>query len=176
MSGSAEGGQTAYPEDIPEDKAVQRPIPAMDRHDEDRPQPAEPWGRTQSTRSDIKAILPDLPPLTKSKPNVALLILYILIAIPVTLLLIALILVPALLCLGLAAMGLGFGFAGVVEAFTAFSVFADMLLVFGLALAIAAFGLLLFWCFVWFLVGAIPGLIRGACRLGGKLCYREVPV
>ena len=37
-------------------------------------------------------------------------------------------------------------------------------------------GLLLLWLFIWFLGGAIPGVIRGACRLGRKLCYREVPV
>ena len=55
-----------------------------------------------------------------------------------------------------------------------FSVFADILLVFGLALAAAAIGLLLLWTFIWFLAGAIPGVIRGIVGLGRKLCYKEV--
>ena len=174
---SSDGGeQSFYLDKQTENRSEERPAPVMDRHDEDRPLPEEPIRSTQSPRPDVRPILPDLPPMTKSKPNAALLILYIVIAIPVTLLLIALLLVPAVLCLGLAAAGLGLGFAGVAEAFTAFSVFADILLVFGLALALAAFGLLLFWCFVWFLGGAIPGVIRGACSLARKLCYREVPV
>ena len=176
VRGDSGDGETPYPAQFAESKTEERPAPMMDRHDEDRPLPAETIRNAQSTRPDTRPILPDLPPLTKSKPNVALLILYILIAIPVSLLLIALLLLPAALCLGLAAAGLGLGFAGVAEAFTAFSVFADMLLVFGLALALAAFGLLLLWCFVWFLGGAIPGVIRGACSLARKLCYREVPV
>lgn len=174
--GSDAEDHTFYLDRQPENRTQERPSPIMDRHDEDRPMPAEPVRNAQIPRPDVRPILPDLPQMTKSKPNVALLILYILIAIPVTLLLIALLLLPAALCLGLAAAGLGLGFAGVAEAFTAFSVFADMLLVFGLALALAAFGLLLFWCFVWFLGGAIPGVIRGACSLARKLCYREVPV
>ena len=180
VRGDSGDGEAPYPAQFAESKTEERPAPTpapvLDHHDEDRPLSAEMIANAQNTRPDVMPILPDLPPQTKKKASVPLLILYSLIAIPITLLLIVLLLVPAALCLGLAAAGLSAGFAGVVEAFTAFSVFADMLLVFGLALAIAAFGLLLFWCFVWFLVGAIPGLIRGACRLGGKLCYREVPV
>ena len=175
VSGNDGGAQPFYPETQPKNRAEERPAPITDRHDEDGILPAEPVKTAQSVYPDVRPVLPDLPAQTKSKPNVALLILYILIAIPVTLLLIVLLLVPTALCLGLAAAGLGVGFAGVVEAFTAFSVFADMLLVFGLSLALAALGLLLLWCFVWFLGGAIPGVIRGACRLARKLCYREVP-
>ncbi len=163
----AENGEEEAPEPLPD--------PAMDSHDEDRQMPAEAKKPVQTPSAGTDAGALDTPAPTKSKPNAALLILYILIAIPVTLLLIALLLVPAVLCLALAAVGLCLGVAGVVEAFTAFSVFADMLLVFGIALALAALGLLLFWCFVWFLAGAVPGVIRGACRLGRKLCYREVP-
>ena len=180
VSGDSGDGEALYQAQFAESRTEERPAPApvpvMDRHDEDRPLPAEPKKPAPAPRADVTLSPPDLPPQTKKKLSVPLLILYILIAIPVTLLLIALLLVPAALSLVLAATGLCVGFAGIVEAFTAFSVFADMLLVFGLAIALAAFGLLLFWVFIWFLGGAIPGVIRSACRLGGKLCYREVPV
>ena len=180
VRGNANGVETPYPAQFAESMSEELPAPVpasvMERHDEDSPLPTELKRPTSAPRADVTPILPDLPPQTKKKASVPLLILYSLIAIPISLLLIALLLVPAALCLGLAAAGLSAGFAGMVEAFTAFSVFADMLLVFGFALALAAFGLLLFWCFVWFLGGAIPGVIRGACRLGGKLCYQEVPV
>ena len=65
------------------------------------------------------------------------------------------------------------GVSGLVAAF-GFSVFADILLVFGLSLALAAIGLLLLWIFIWMLAGAIPGLVRGLVGLARKLCYKEV--
>ena len=65
---------------------------------------------------------------------------------------------------------------GFRAAFTAFSVFADILLVFGLSLAAAAFSLLFFWIFVWLLIGVLPDMVRGICALARKLCYREVTV
>ena len=172
----------AHPAEFPDSEreessaSVPERIPAADRHDEDRSLPAEPRKRAPDMRADELPELPDLPAMTKKKPNTALLILFILIAAPITLLLVGLLLLPAALCLGLAAAGLCLGFSGLVAAFTSFPVFADILLVFGLALVLAALGLLLFWCFVWFLAGAIPGLIRGVCGLARKLCYREVAV
>ena len=39
-----------------------------------------------------------------------------------------------------------------------------------------ALGLLLLWLFVWFVGGAIGGLIRAVTELGRKWCYEEVPV
>ena len=174
---AAEGREAAFPARSAEGKTEEHPASSdnqvMERHDEDRPAD-EPGKAVQDTRNDVRKALSDETLQKKSKLNVGLLILYILIAVPVTLLIIGLLLACAALCLGLAASGLCLGFAGVVEAFTAFSVFADMLLVFGLALALAAIGLLLFWCFIWLLAGAIPDVIRGACRLGRKLCYHEV--
>ena len=118
----------------------------------------------------------ELPPLTVKKPNIPLLILFILIAVPATLACIGVLLIPTVLLLGLAVAALYTGFSGLIAAFTSFSVFADMLLVFGLSLSLAAIGLLLFWLFLWMLVGAIPALVCGVCNLAKKLCYKEVAV
>lgn len=150
----------------------------VDKRDEDQPAPVEqksaPAART--ARQDVKIAMDDLPPLTTTKVNVPLLILFILIAVPLTLACIALLLAPTAILLVLAVTALCTGFSGLVAAFTSFSVFADMLLVFGLALALAAIGLLLFGLFLWMLIGAIPGLVRWVCSLARKLCYKEVAI
>ena len=39
-----------------------------------------------------------------------------------------------------------------------------------------ALALLFLWLFVWFIGGAIVGLIHGLCVIGGKWCYKEVAV
>ena len=65
------------------------------------------------------------------------------------------------------------GISGLIAAF-GFTVFADILVVFGLSLASTAIGLLLAWTFIWLLIGAIPGFIRRVLALGRKLCYKEV--
>ena len=110
----------------------------------------------------------------QKKANVPLLILFILLAIPVCLLLIGLLLALAAACVGLAAGLLFTGFNGLTAAFTSFSVFADILLVFGAALVLSAVGLLFFWLFLRLLFSAIPGVVRGALALGRKWCYKEV--
>ena len=173
----------------------------IDKRDEDRPDPPKrrgaapefaekrdesqpdlPKRRSAEARpakqewSDAKVLLNDLPPLTEKKANIPLLILFILIAVPVSLACIALLLVPALLLLGLAVAAFCSGISGLIAAFTSFSVFADMLLVFGLSLSLSAIGLLLFWLFLWMLVGVIPGFVRWVCRLAQSLCYKEVVV
>ena len=44
-----------------------------------------------------------------------------------------------------------------------------------LLIAIAAVGLVFLMLFIWFLGGAIGGLVNGLITLGGKWCYKEVP-
>ena len=131
--------------------------------------------RMQGPRQEQRAQLdlPDMTGTTKRKTNVPLLILFILLAIPVGLVCAAAILAFAAIFLGLAGLSLFVGVNGLIAAF-GFSVFADILLVFGLALALTAIGLLLLWLFIWLLIGAIPGLIRSICALARKLCYKEV--
>lgn len=112
---------------------------------------------------------------TVRKPRVFLLILYILIAIPVTLVGIALLLIPTLLSLSVASALISVGILTLTSAFGGFAIFADLLIVLGAALVLLALGLLFLWLFVWFLGGAIAGLVRGVVHLGGKWCYKEVP-
>lgn len=112
---------------------------------------------------------------TVRKPKVFLMILYIFFAVPVTLLGILLLLIPTLLCLALAAAVLGAGAAVLVAAFSGFKVFADIMVVLGVALIILALGILFLWLFVWFIGGAMVGLVRGVCSLGASWCYKEVP-
>ena len=116
-----------------------------------------------------------MPERTVRKPRVALLILYILLAIPVTLVGVALLLLPTLVCLGAAALLISVGVTAVSSVFGGFAVLADLLVVLGAALILLALGLLFLWLFIWFLGGAIVGLIRGVCALGRKWCYKEVP-
>jgi len=108
------------------------------------------------------------------KPVIALLILFVLLAVPIGLVLASGILGLALLSLSMGVTALTAGGYGLLSAFTAFPVFADVLLVFGLSLAAAGIGLLLFWIFIWLLFGGIPGLVRWICALARKLCYKEV--
>ena len=110
------------------------------------------------------------------KPVVALLILYIILAVPLTLIGIAILLLPTLLFLLLAFLAGWLGIEGIIATFGGFAVFADILVVVGAALVVLALALLFLWIFVWLIGGAIVGLIRGVCWLGGKWCYKEVAV
>lgn len=109
------------------------------------------------------------------KPKVFLLILYVIFAVPITVLCIALLLIPTLLFLSLSISVIASGVLAFSAAFSGFTVLADIMVVFGAALVILALGLLFFWIFVWFVGGAIVGLVRSVIELGGKWCYKEVP-
>lgn len=109
------------------------------------------------------------------KPRVLLLILYVILAIPLTLIGLVLLLIPTVLCLGVAA---GFIYTGILvasAAFGSFAVLADLLVVAGAALILLALGLLFLWLFIWFIGGAMVGLVRSVIELGGQWCYKEVP-
>ena len=112
---------------------------------------------------------------TVLKPRVPLLILYVLLAIPVTLVGVVLLLLPTLASLGAAAVLISVGVMAVSSVFGGFAVLADLLVVLGAALILLALGLLFLWLLIWFIGGAIVGLIRGVCALGRKWCYKEVP-
>lgn len=108
------------------------------------------------------------------KRSVVLLILYVIFAVPIALLVVAALLVPTVLSL---ALSLGFvagGVSALACAFGSFAIFADILVVLGVALILLALGLLFFWLFVWFIGGAIAGFINGVIKLGDKFSSREV--
>ncbi len=113
-------------------------------------------------------------PATVRKARVALLILYILLAIPVGLVGMVLLLSATFLTLGAAVITVAAGIMLITAAFGGFTVFADILVVAGVAIIVLALGLLLLWLFVWLIGGAMVGLIRGLISLGGKWCYKEV--
>jgi len=108
--------------------------------------------------------------------NILLLILYIFLAIPVGIVGLAVLAVPTVLFLALASVCGYVGVSAISLCFGAFAVIADTLAVFGAGLALLAAALLFVWLFVWFLGGAMVGFIRGLCRLGAKLCCKEVAV
>lgn len=112
---------------------------------------------------------------TVRKPRVFLLILYVLFAVPVTVVGTLLLLLPTLLFLILAAVIIAAGVAILIAAFSGFAVFADIMVVLGTALVTLALGLLFLWIFIWFIGGAIVGLVRGVIELGGSWCFKEVP-
>lgn len=154
------------------------PSPAETEEAEEEPVPAEsvipvPAAPAPVTEPEDEE---DQAPATQRKAKVFLLILYTIFAIPLGILGVAALLVPTLLSLSLA---IGFVSAGVLvltAAFGGFAIFADLMVILGLAIILLALGLLLTWLFIWFIGGAIVGLIRGLCHLGGKWCYKEVPV
>lgn len=109
------------------------------------------------------------------KPRVFLLILYILLAVPVGLLGILLLIVPTLLFLVLSGLIIAGGVMAVTSAFgSGIAVFADIMVIIGMAFILLALGLLALWIAVWLVGGAMVGLVRGLIHLGGKWCYKEV--
>ena len=111
---------------------------------------------------------------TVRKPKVALLILFIILAIPLTLIGVVVLLVPTILFLALAAGTIIAGVMILSAAFSGFTMFSDLLVVLGLAIIVLALGLLFLWIFIWFIGGAIVGLVRSVVSLGEQWCYEEV--
>ena len=108
------------------------------------------------------------------KPRIFLLIPYIILAIPLTICGIAILLLPAILSLALSVGAIICGAVLVSAAFKGFAVFADIMVLLGLALVLFALGLLFLWTSIWFIGGAIVGLVHGVAELCDKWCYKEV--
>lgn len=158
--------------------ARQMDTPAQPQETGGQPLPRQdmpaPSGRPEiRSQTPVMQDLPDMTGTAERRVSVPLLILFILPALAVGLVCVGLLLAAAIVTLGMASIFTCVGISGLVAAF-GFSVFADILLVFGLALAAAALGLLLLWIFIWLLAGAVPGVIRWIIGLGRKLCYKEV--
>ena len=116
----------------------------------------------------------DLMRQPRRKAKVFALIVYILFAIPITLAAIAILLVPALMFLALSVGSIICGVVTVSAAFSGFAVIADIMVVLGLALVLFALGLLFLWTAIWFIGGAIVGVVHGVAALCDKWCYKEV--
>lgn len=139
----------------------------------DGPAPAAPAPAEIEEIPDGKGIV--LPGETVRKPRIFLLILYIIAAVPLTLIGLVLLLVPTAVFLALAVVVLFLGGGLLAAAFSGFAVLANTLVLLGAALITLALGLLLMWTFVWFIGGAMAGLVRSVLELGGNWCYKEVP-
>ena len=122
---------------------------------------ATPWRKSQSDTSG------------SGKANIPIMICYLIAAVPLTAAGVLILLIPALLFFALS-VGCGiFAFYTASSAFGNFAVFADIMVVLGAALVFAALALFFFWIFLWFIIGAIAGLINFSIRLGGKICFKE---
>ncbi len=110
----------------------------------------------------------------RREPKVFALIVYILFAIPLTIAAILILLIPALFFLALSVAAIICGVVVVSAAFNGFAVFADIMVLLGGALILFALGLLFLWTSIWFVGGAIVGVVHGVAALCDKWCYKEV--
>ena len=145
--------------------------------DEDEEIADAPLPETKAVSAAQTAELdPSQPPQkTVRKARVPLLILYILLAIPLGLIALAILLIPALVSLAAAIVCITVAVLAVTSALGSFPKIANLLVALGAALILLAVGLVFLMLFVWFLGGAIGGMINGLITLGGKWCYKEVP-
>ena len=136
---------------------------------DDLPRQTPPRPKKPAASSSAPAV-----ELTERRAIMPLLILYIIIAIPVVALCVLILLVPTLFFLAMSVGAVVLGCMALSSAFGAFTIFADVMVVLGAALVVLALGLLFLWIFVWFVGGAIAGLINEIIKLGGKWCFKEV--
>lgn len=137
---------------------------------------AEPADEAAHVLATVFNETPEAAPEKAKKTNVFALILYIIVSIPVGLVLLLVMLGLELGVLGCGLLGLRVGFSLLSFTFSGMSVFADVLLCFGVNLAVLALGVLVTWLAVWLIIVSVPGLIRGIRNLGRKLCVKEVEI
>ena len=119
---------------------------------------------------------PEAAPEKVRKTNVFALILYIIVSVPVGLVLLLVMLGLELGVLGCGLLGLRVGFGLLSFTFSGMSVLADVLICFGVNIAVLALGVLVTWFAVWLIIVSVPWLIRGIKNLGRKLCVKEVEI
>ena len=137
---------------------------------------AEPVDETAHVLATVFNEKPEAEPEKVRKTNVFALILYIIVSIPVGLVLLLVMLGLELGVLGCGLLGLRVGFGLLGFTFSGMSVFADVLLCFGVNIAVLALGVFVTWLAVWLIIVSVPGLIRGIKNLGIKLCVKEVEI
>lgn len=137
---------------------------------------AEPADETAHVLATVFNETPETAPEKAKKTNVFALILYIIVSIPVGLVLLLVMLGLELGVLGCGLLGLRVGFSLLSFTFSGMSVFADVLICFGVNIAVLALGVLVTWFAVWLIIVSVPWLIRGIKNLGRKLCVKEVEI
>lgn len=137
---------------------------------------AEPVDETAHVLATVFNEAPETAPEKVRKTNVFALILYIIVSIPVGLVLLLVMLGLELGVLGCGLLGLRVGFGLLSFTFSGMSVLADVLICFGVNIAVLALGVLVTWFAVWLIIVSVPWLIRGIKNLGRKLCVKEVEI
>lgn len=137
---------------------------------------AEPADETAHVLATVFNETPEAAPEKVRKTNVFALILYIIVSIPVGLVLLLVMLGLELGVLGCGLLGLRVGFGLLSFTFSGMSVLADVLICFGVNIAVLALGVLVTWFAVWLIIVSVPWLIRGIKSLGRKLCVKEVEI
>lgn len=137
---------------------------------------AEPVDETAHVLATVFNETPETAPEKVRKTNVFALILYIIVSIPVGLVLLLVMLGLELGVLGCGLLGLRVGFGLLSFTFSGMSVLADVLICFGVNIAVLALGVLITWFAVWLIIVSVPWLIRGIKNLGRKLCVKEVEI
>lgn len=137
---------------------------------------AEPVDETAHVLATVFNETPETAPEKVKKTNVFALILYIIVSIPVGLVLLLVMLGLELGVLGCGLLGLRVGFGLLSFTFSGMSVLADVLICFGVNIAVLALGVLVTWFAVWLIIVSVPWLIRGIKNLGRKLCVKEVEI
>lgn len=160
-----------------DDGEAEAEAPAEAKAEEaDGEETAEPVDETAHVLATVFNEKPEAEPEKLRKTNVFALILYIIVSIPVGLVLLLVMLGLELGVLGCGLLGLRVGFGLLGFTFSGMSVFADVLLCFGVNIAVLALGVFVTWLAVWLIIVSVPGLIRGIKNLGIKLCVKEVEI
>lgn len=160
-----------------DDGEAEAEAPAEAKAEEaDGEETAEPVDETAHVLAKVFNEKPEAEPEKVRKTNVFALILYIIVSIPVGLVLLLVMLGLELGVLGCGLLGLRVGFGLLGFTFSGMSVFADVLLCFGVNIAVLALGMFVTWLAVWLIIVSVPGLIRGIKNLGIKLCVKEVEI
>ena len=149
---------------------------AEDAEAEAAAEAAEPVDETAHVLATVFNETPETAPEKVKKTNVFALILYIIVSIPVGLVLLLVMLGLELGVLGCGLLGLRVGFGLLSFTFSGMSVLADVLICFGVNIAVLALGVLITWFAVWLIIVSVPWLIRGIKNLGRKLCVKEVEI
>ena len=176
---------SSEPDAVEEEPEAPAPVPETPK--DERPEPKTGNGFTfesapeRAAKKEEKPVFvfpPEEPAKDKTERSVSipLAVLYALFAVPITIVLCVLLLAPAFISLGLCIACGVVGFKVFAAAFGGFYMFSDIMVVLGCGIIIIALGLLFLWIFVWFVGGAIAGLINGTIALGGKWCSKEVPI
>ena len=150
--------------------------------EKDEAKPAAALETEQTTLSEFEGLgLEEATPWRRSsaedsatgKANLPIMICYLIASVPITAAGVLILLIPALFFFALSVACGIFAFYTAGSAFGNFAVFADIMVVLGGALVFAALSLFFFWIFLWFIIGAIAGLINFSIRLGQKICFKE---